>query len=57
MKREALLKVLKKQGCIFLKHGGSHDHWQNPNTGAIECIPRHKDIHEFLAKAIIKKLS
>jgi predicted RNA binding protein YcfA (HicA-like mRNA interferase family) len=57
VKRNALLKALKARGCVFVKHGGKHDVWKNPQTGAVERIPRHSDIKEFLAKAIIHNLS
>jgi predicted RNA binding protein YcfA (HicA-like mRNA interferase family) len=57
MKNGALLKTLKTQGCVFIKHGKKHDVYQNPRTGAVERVPRHPDINEILAKSIIKKLS
>jgi hypothetical protein len=57
MKRGALLKRLKAQGCIFVKHGKKHDVYKNPRTGAEERVPRHNDINEILADIIIKKLS
>jgi hypothetical protein len=57
MKNGALLKILKAQGCVFLKHGKKHDVYTNPRTGVKERIPRHPEINEMLAKAIIRKLS
>ena len=56
MKRNALLKILNDMGCIFINHGKKHDRYSQPSTGKIEMIPRHNDIDENLAKAIIKKL-
>jgi mRNA interferase HicA len=57
MKRKELLKILNKLGCEFFRHGGKHDWYQNKTTGASQPIPRHKEINEYLAKSIIKKLS
>ena len=57
MKKGELLKRIKAQGCIFVKHGKKHDVYMNPRTGMEERIPRHSDINEELAKIIIKNLS
>jgi hypothetical protein len=57
MKKGELLKRLKVQGCIFVKHGKKHDVYKNPRTGAEERVPRHNDINEILADIIIKNLS
>jgi hypothetical protein len=39
----------------------SHSTWgktrQNPSTRMAQPVPRHREIKEFLAKAILKKLS
>lgn len=43
-------------GCIFIRHGGKHDWYQNPKTKISQPIPRHGEINERLAKHIIKKL-
>jgi hypothetical protein len=57
MKRGALLKILKRQGCLFIKHGKKHDQYLQPGTGAKDQVPRHHDISEETAKSIIKNLS
>ena len=57
MKRNLLLREIKKHGAIFIRHGKKHDIYKNPKTGMIEQIPRHSDIDEDLAKNIIKHLS
>ena len=56
MKRNALLKILHGMGCEFVNHGKKHDRFTQPVTGKTEMVPRHNDIDENLAKAIIKKL-
>jgi mRNA interferase HicA len=56
MKRRDLLKRLQEMGCIFIRHGGKHDWYQNPETKISQPIPRHTEIKENLAKRIIKML-
>ena len=57
MKRGDLISRLEKIGCVFVRHGGSHDWYSNPKTKQSQPIPRHNEINENLAKSIIKKLS
>jgi mRNA interferase HicA len=57
MKRRDLIKKIEQSGCIFIRHGGKHDWYQNTATGMAQPIPRHKEINEHLARAILKKLS
>jgi len=57
MKRVDLLKKLNRKGCVFIRHGGNHDWYQNPKTKMCQPLPRHKEINELVAKSIIKKLS
>jgi predicted RNA binding protein YcfA (HicA-like mRNA interferase family) len=57
MKRGALLKILNRLGCIFVKHGKRHDQYIQPKTGKIDQVPRHPNISEDTAKSIIKNLS
>ncbi|MEO6392743.1 MAG: addiction module toxin, HicA family [Pyrinomonadaceae bacterium] len=42
---------------MFVRHGGSHDWDSNPGIEQSQPVPRHSEINELLAKAIIKKLS
>ncbi len=57
MKRVDLVRKLEKMGCLFIRHGGNHDWYQNPLTKMAQPVPRHREIHDYLAKNIIKKLS
>ena len=57
MKRIDLIRIIEKNGAIFIRHGGEHDWYKNPQTGIAEAIPRHREIKESLAKKIIKRLS
>ena len=56
MKRADLIRNLLDAGCIVIRHGGNHDWYQNPVTKAVQPIPRHNEINEYLAKHILKKL-
>lgn len=43
MKTSELLKILKKNGCYFSRHGKRHDIWISPITNKQFPVPRHKD--------------
>lgn len=45
-----LVRKLEDAGCVFIRHGGNHDWYQNPKTGAAQPIPRHREVNESLAK-------
>lgn len=53
MKRNDLIKKLEDSGFVFDRHGGNHDIYVKENKK--ETIPRHKEIDERLAKAILKR--
>ncbi len=53
MKRNELIKLLKNNGWYLKRNGSNHDIYTNGID--VEPIPRHPDINEQLAKAIIKK--
>lgn len=57
MKRRDLIKRIEGFGCQLLRHGGKHDIYHNPKTGATQPVPRHKEINEILARKIIRDLS
>jgi mRNA interferase HicA len=57
MKRNSLLRHLRKHGCYLKREGGSHSLWINPRTGAVEAVPRHTEISNQLAKKICQRLS
>lgn len=56
MKRRDLLRKLEEMGCIFIRHGGRHDWYQNPETKISQPVPRHGEINDNLSKHIIKML-
>ena len=53
MKQRDLINKLMSIGFYFERHGGSHDIYRRGNE--IEKVPRHREINEKLAKAILKK--
>lgn len=57
MKRNALLKHLRKHGCTLKREGSAHSLWLNPNTGEVEAVPRHTEIPNRLAQKICRGLT
>nr|DAH52524.1 MAG TPA: HicA toxin [Caudoviricetes sp.] len=53
MKRKDLIKLFEKNGWYFKRNGGGHDIYTNGTE--TEPIPRHREINEQLAKALIRK--
>ena len=53
MKRKDLIKLLEKNGWWLARSGGNHDIYTNGIKS--EPIPRHSEINELLAKAIIRR--
>lgn len=43
MKISELLKILKKNGCYFVRHGKNHDIWFSSASNKQFSVPRHKD--------------
>jgi predicted RNA binding protein YcfA (HicA-like mRNA interferase family) len=53
MKRIDLVRQIERAGCVLVRHGGRHDWYRNPETGASQPVPRHKEIKEHLARHIL----
>jgi mRNA interferase HicA len=53
MKRRDLEHQLAEYGWRFLRHGGQHDIWTDGERE--EAIPRHREINEKLARAILRR--
>jgi len=56
MKRESLLRHLRRHGCQLKREGRAHSLWHNPVTGAVETVPRHTEIPNLLARKICRGL-
>ena len=57
MKRADLIRVIKRKGCILIRHGANHAWYQNPENKASQPIPCHREVKESLARHIIKILT
>jgi hypothetical protein len=53
MKRRELEDALRRLGRRLLRHRDRHDVWTDGERE--EAIPRHAEIHEHLARAILKR--
>lgn len=53
MKRQDLIKLFESNGWWLLRSGANHDIYTNGEKS--EPIPRHSEIKEQLAKAIIRR--
>lgn len=53
MKRRDLIKLFESNGWLLLRSGANHDIYTNGEKS--EPIPRHSEIKEQLAKAIIRR--
>lgn len=53
MKQKDFIKLLEQNGWYKVREGGNHMVYTNGKD--IEAVPRHKEISENLAKAIIKR--
>lgn len=53
MKQTDLIKKLEDGGFVFERHGSNHDIYVRGNVR--ETIPRHREVNERLAKAILKR--
>ena len=56
MKRVALLRHLRKHGCVLKREGRAHALWTNPENGRVEAVPRHAEIANLLARKICRGL-
>jgi len=53
VKRRDLERRLTDCGWRFLRSGGRHDVWSDGQSE--EAIPRHNEINEILARAILRR--
>lgn len=57
MKRVDLIRQIESLGCLLVRHGAKHDWYRNPENGALQAVPRHREINEHLARRILQKLA
>lgn len=53
MKNRDLKRKLEKAGFELVRHGSDHDIYQRGSDE--EQVPRHREINEKLARAILKR--
>ena len=53
MKRRDLEIQLREMGWRLERHGARHDIWTDGDRE--EAVPRHREVNERLAKAILKR--
>ncbi|MSO23680.1 MAG: addiction module toxin, HicA family [Acidobacteria bacterium] len=56
MKREELLRHLRRNGCRLLCEGAEHSWWQHAAQNKRSAIPRHSEIEDHLARKICRDL-
>ncbi len=54
MKRQELIRHLRRHGCELLREGGSHSVWVNRAVLKTSTVPRHREVNEFLARKICR---
>lgn len=54
VKRVELVQELTRIAGVFIRRGGKLDSYQNPRTRMCRPIPRHREIKDDLARAILK---
>jgi len=57
VKHVDLIRVITDEGCVLLRSVGGHDVYRNVITGVQSPVPRHREVNEYTARAIIRKLS
>ena len=53
MKQRELVKKLEAVGFVFERHGGNHYVYRRGND--TEDVPRHREVNDTLARAILRK--
>ena len=53
MKRKELIRRLEEAGFVLERHGGEHDIYRRGEDA--EAVPRHREINEQTARAILRK--
>ena len=56
MKRRDLIRHLEAHGCEFLREGGNHTVYVNRRARKTSTVPRHREVHDLLARKICRDL-
>jgi len=57
MKHADLIRRIIDDGAVLVRSRGGHDIYRNALTGVQQPVPRHREIKEWLARAIIERLA
>jgi len=55
VKRRELERRLREMGWTLHRYGGKHDVWTSADGSFTEFVPRHPEINERLAQAILRR--
>jgi len=56
VKRQELIRHLRRDGCELLREGGSHSVYVNRAALKTSTVPRHREVNDFLARKICRDL-
>jgi hypothetical protein len=56
VKRRALERYLRQQGCTVHRDGAEHTLWINAATGQKAPVPRHNEIKQGTARSLCRML-
>ena len=57
MKFRDLVRKLGEEGAVLVRHGHDHDWYRSVITGRMEAVPRHREVNENTARAILRRLA
>lgn len=57
MKFRDLVRRIREEGAVLVRHGHDHDWYRNVITGRMETVPRHREINEMTARSILRRLA
>jgi predicted RNA binding protein YcfA (HicA-like mRNA interferase family) len=56
VRRVALVRHLKANGCELLREGRRHSVFVHRERGTVTTVPRHREINDLLARKICRDL-
>jgi predicted RNA binding protein YcfA (HicA-like mRNA interferase family) len=56
MKLRDLERHMRRHGGEWLREGGNHSIWWNPQNGRSSSVPRHREVNDFTARKICRDL-
>jgi mRNA interferase HicA len=54
MKRIALIRHIEAHGAVFVREGGGHTVYRNPQTNRSSTIPRHNEINDICCRKYLQ---